>query len=240
MIAFYTRNEIRAYNMRNRCRLNNLEINYVADFGELFTYLISCKKGIIILDIQYFKHFKLLNAFCSVKNFGQYKFILLKNQDENVDLKDPNIYFYSYDEVEKLMIVLPKYINDLNCAFDNFISATQNSVITNILERFKISPKYTGFNYLKDCIYFGTNNKNDLCHLNKNIYPKIAKNYNTTVDNVEKNIRIAIKNATILHPELFSDGSFCDGKVTNRKFVSHIVEEVELFNLNKLEMLKMI
>ena len=228
-VAFYTKNRMRAYNMRNKCNMRGIDVRYLTDLGDFLDYLISCKKGIIILDLKYFKYSRMISEFCHFRNNGEYKFVYFTEDKDRVIVTDENICVYSYVEVDEFLDKLPQIIVDTNTICEHNRKANVSNIITNVLESYKISPKHIGFNYLKDCIDIASKNKREMVVLNKYIYPLVAKMYNTTIDNVEKNIRLAIKSASQNHPELYNKNTFCDGKITNRTFVSHVIEEVDLY-----------
>lgn len=234
-VVYYTKNLPNAYEMRNRCKKDNIEVEYLKGIGNLLSFLITKEKGIVILDLKYFKSFKILSEFCIFRNNGEYKFVCLTDDKSKVKFVDKNVSVYSYEEVSKLQENLPKIIVETNTVCEYNRKALLTNIVTQILENYKISPKHVGFNYLKDCIDIAIRHKRDVLFLNKDIYPVVAQMYRTTIDNVEKNIRLAIKSASTNHPELYSKDTFCDGKVTNRTFVSHIVEEVDLHRINKLQ-----
>lgn len=67
--------------------------------------------------------------------------------------------------------------------------------INNVLIELGLSPKLTGYEYVKECIKRVARN-NMLSHnVNRYLYAQIADDYNTTIQNVEKNIRKCIENA---------------------------------------------
>ncbi len=234
-VSFYTRNEMVAYNVRNKCKTQNIEMEYLSDLGEMLEYLISNKGGVVIIDLKYFKHSKLISEYCNIRNCGKYRFVYLVENENEFENTCEDIEVFSYEEISQLISLLPKILEDLNAKNISNQKNCVSNAITEILESYKISPKHIGFNYLKDCIDLSRKCKTGCLDLSKNIYPNIAKMYNTTEDNVEKNIRIAIKSASLLHPELYDEKTFCDGKVTNRKFVSHIIQEVDIAGMCELK-----
>lgn len=227
-VAFYTRSIATAYELRNKCMNNNIEMAYLTDFDDLMMYVIGNKKGVVVLDIKNLNHFKLIPNFCQCRNNGEYKFVYFTPDKRNINVSERDIYVYSYDEVSLMISNLPNLIIESNRVFEDNKKAFVSNTITEMLENYKISPKHIGFVYLKDCIEMIAKNKSEMKFLTTNVYSKVAEMNSTTIDNVEKSIRLAIKSASILHPELYGKDTFCDGKITSRKFVAHIVEEVNL------------
>lgn len=232
-VAFYTKSITNAYDLRNKCKRNGIDISYLADLDNLIVEIISNPKGVMIIDIKYLRHLRLISSFCQFRNNGEYKFIYLAPSEKLMSADEEDISIYTYEEMSKLVDNLPQIIDEINNKSDNDKMIFVSNMIAEILESYKISPKYMGFSYLKDCIEIVSQNKFQAKRLNTDVYPIIAKKYNTTVANVEKGIRITIKQASISHPELYGKDTFCCGKITNRKFVTHIVEEIDLYDITK-------
>lgn len=232
-IAFYTRSSVNAYHVRSKCKSNNLNLGYIVDLDDFIVSLIYKKKGIIIIDSKYLKHTNLITAFCQCRNSGEYKFIYLTNNRDDVSIDDKDVYVYTYDELDKFVNDLPLLIVEANRIYSEKRKEIFSNIITEMLENYKVSPKYIGFNYLKECIENILKNKGQVRFLNTQVYPIVAQMYNTTIENVEKSIRIAIKNARLAHPELYSKENFSGEKITNRVFVSHIVEKINLNHISE-------
>ena len=75
------------------------------------------------------------------------------------------------------------------------ISNKYDDMVDKIMNLFGISPKFTGYKYLKSAIDIVIKNNGDMESVTKIIYPKIAKKYGTTDKNVERNIRNCIEQA---------------------------------------------
>lgn len=232
-IAFYTKSVTNAYNLRNKCRMINLDVSYLADLDNLLVQIISNPKAVIIIDIKYLRHLRMISSFCHFRNRGEYKFVYLTPSMDNVHIVEDNIHAYTYEQMSELVDDLPKMIEAINNSIDNGKNEIMSNLIAQILEVYKINPKHIGFSYLKDCVEIVSKDKFQAKSLATKVYSIIAKKYNTTVKSVEKDIRFTIKNASASHPEIYGKDSFCEGKITNRKFVMHIVEEMDSFKNNK-------
>jgi len=69
-------------------------------------------------------------------------------------------------------------------------------IITNMISNVGITPNIIGFHYLREAIKLSIDNPAALNSVSKRIYPVIADKYNTTVRNVDRAIRCAIKGAS--------------------------------------------
>ena len=97
-----------------------------------------------------------------------------------------------------------------------------------------LPPNYKGYKYLREAIVLLCDNVNaESGSFNKYIYPSIASKYNTTPQNVERNIRFAVNKICSLNseqdlkeklgisPELLK-------KLTNVKFIAFCAEKLRL------------
>lgn len=105
---------------------------------------------------------------------------------------------------------------------------------SNLLYDLMLPPNYKGYKYLREAIIMLCEDVNaDIGSFNKYIYPVIAKKYNTTPKNIERNIRFAIdkicsfntsedlKQKLGVSPEVLS-------KPTNVKFIAFCAEKLRL------------
>lgn len=106
--------------------------------------------------------------------------------------------------------------------------------VTNVIHEIGIPAHIKGYQYLRDAIIMAINDMDILNSITKQLYPNIAKKYNTTPSRVERAIRHAIEVAwsrgkmdTI--DELFgytvNNGK---GKPTNSEFVALIADRLRL------------
>ncbi|NLK20938.1 MAG: sporulation transcription factor Spo0A [Epulopiscium sp.] len=106
--------------------------------------------------------------------------------------------------------------------------------VTNIIHEIGIPAHIKGYQYLRDAIIMSINDMDILNSITKQLYPSIAKNYNTTPSRVERAIRHAIEVAwsrgkmdTIdkLFGYTVSNGK---GKPTNSEFIALIADRLRL------------
>ncbi|HOA81016.1 MAG TPA: sporulation transcription factor Spo0A [Defluviitaleaceae bacterium] len=106
--------------------------------------------------------------------------------------------------------------------------------VTNIIHEIGIPAHIKGYQYLRDAIIMSINDMDILNSITKQLYPSIAKQYNTTPSRVERAIRHAIEVAwsrgkmdTInkLFGYTINNGK---GKPTNSEFIALIADRLRL------------
>ncbi|WP_333861681.1 sporulation transcription factor Spo0A [Clostridium sp.] len=108
--------------------------------------------------------------------------------------------------------------------------------ITNIIHEIGVPAHIKGYMYLREAITMVVNNMELLSAVTKELYPSIAKKYNTTASRVERAIRHAIEVAwsrgqveTI--NKLFGYTIHNDkGKPTNSEFIAMVADKLRLKN----------
>lgn len=102
---------------------------------------------------------------------------------------------------------------------------TIDKSIEDLLHRFGVSSSNKGYHYLKSAVIYYTLHSNNPIKITGELYPVIAKMYNTTPNNIERCIRHAIETAfTRCNPEIieFVFGysiSYEKAKPTNSEFI---------------------
>lgn len=226
-IALYTRNNKLAYNVRATSRIYNVNIYYLSTLADLLAFAFENPQSIILLDLKCVNFVSVIKKYFEYRKDSEIVFIFITNDISKVKVNNYNTFVTTYDEVNS-------YLSDFNNQLIKIkkIRMSKNekyydNLIIDELIKFGVSTKHLGFNYLKMSILLAIKNQYSDIYLNNIIYPTIADVYHTTVQNVEKNIRCAIKRANELRPEAFDIDGFRDEKVTTRKFVAHIVRDIE-------------
>lgn len=115
-------------------------------------------------------------------------------------------------------------------------SNTLESEITNIIHEIGVPAHIKGYLYLREAITMVVNDVELLSAVTKELYPSIAKKYNTTASRVERAIRHAIEVAwargqveTInkLFGYTINNGK---GKPTNSEFIAMVADKLRLKN----------
>lgn len=104
--------------------------------------------------------------------------------------------------------------------------------ITNIIMGLCITPRYNGYNYLREAIKIAVAQEDNFIGISKNIYPEIAKRCSTSASAVERGIRTAIhsgwaKCTTAAKVNLFGAyAALQDWTPTNSEFVFVIADRI--------------
>lgn len=126
----------------------------------------------------------------------------------------------------------PRPINILTSTFRREVEIEKE--ITDLLQRLKIPPHFKGYNYLRRAILLCINEPALVNEVTKKLYPRIAEEYKSTPNRVERSMRFAIETAwnrgeiEYLH-ELM--GYLVDekkGKPTNVSFIAKISDKIRL------------
>ena len=110
--------------------------------------------------------------------------------------------------------------------------ADLNSEVTALMHEIGIPVHIKGYNYLREAIIKACEDKNLLGALTKELYPKIASQFDTTSSKVERSIRNAIKLActrgnTEKIKKIFQYSvKNKEGKPTNGQFISTIADRI--------------
>lgn len=128
----------------------------------------------------------------------------------------------------------PMMVSDSHIAFVE--SNNLESDITNIIHEIGVPAHIKGYLYLREAITMVVNDVELLSAVTKELYPSIAKKYNTTASRVERAIRHAIEVAwargqvdTInkLFGYTINNGK---GKPTNSEFIAMVADKLRLKN----------
>lgn len=124
---------------------------------------------------------------------------------------------------------------------DNFIQGFSNitleSKITNIIHEIGIPAHIKGYIYLREAIALVVDNVELLSAVTKQLYPKIALEFNTTPSRVERAIRHAIEVAwnrgqrTNMNKLFGQNERHIEKKPTNSEFVAVIADKIRLKQL---------
>ena len=69
----------------------------------------------------------------------------------------------------------------------------QDAIITDLLHNLGIPSHVRGYQYIKEGILIVYHSNNQMAYITKDVYPEIARKYDTTPTRVERAIRHAIK-----------------------------------------------
>lgn len=106
--------------------------------------------------------------------------------------------------------------------------------VTNIIHEVGVPAHIKGYQYLRHAIMMVVNNVDLINSITKELYPTVAKTYNTTSSRVERAIRHAIEVAWDRGDTEILNGFFgftvnnCKGKPTNSEFIAMIADKLRL------------
>ncbi|ANU28376.1 sporulation transcription factor Spo0A [Planococcus versutus] len=112
---------------------------------------------------------------------------------------------------------------------------TKEDRITNMIKGIGIPPHLKGYQYLKEAILLVLEQSEILNKVTKQLYPSIAKKFDTTSSRVERSIRHAIEQAwtrheTVNHISTIFGYSVAhlESKPTNSEFIAMVVDSLKL------------
>lgn len=136
-------------------------------------------------------------------------------------------------DVAELKCMVLSVNNNNQFQFDQNVEKPAKSLegkITNILNDFMISPSIKGFSYLREAIYLVTTDWDVLDGgITKELYPAIAKKFNTKSTRVERAIRHAIEQSydkNYSHP--FYQKDYIKNRPTNSQFIAKIADQLRM------------
>ena len=110
------------------------------------------------------------------------------------------------------------------------------AIVTEVIHELGVPAHIKGYQYLRDAIIMVINDMDILNSITKQLYPSIAKQYNTTPSRVERAIRHAIEvawsrgNMDIINSLFSYTVSTGKGKPTNSEFIALIADKIRLQN----------
>lgn len=126
----------------------------------------------------------------------------------------------------------PSSINDEHTS--NFLNNNLESEITNIIHEIGVPAHIKGYLYLRAAIFMVVNDVELLSAVTKELYPSIAKKFNTTASRVERAIRHAIEVAWSRGQVETINKIFgytihnAKGKPTNSEFIAMVADKLRL------------
>lgn len=108
--------------------------------------------------------------------------------------------------------------------------------VTNVLHQMGVPAHIKGYQYLRDAITFVIDDMNLLGAITKELYPMIAKKYNTTASRVERAIRHGIElawdrgNLELMNKYFGYTIDVERGKPTNSEFIAMIADKLKMAN----------
>ena len=109
-------------------------------------------------------------------------------------------------------------------------SKREEYIVTQYLIKLGVPTSVTGFGYIKSGVLYLLKEENRRVLVTRELYPKIAEEYNSSAPKVERAIRTAIgkaerKGTKELQKILYDRGDF---KITNSEFITLVTEKIRL------------
>ena len=230
-IIFYSRNNFAlGERMREYLKLLNKNVIYCNNLQQVINMIENEKYLIIFIDKMYRVYAKMLS-------------IIIKSEFANLDgvrlvfIDDDLSYYVDYVDNNKMFCIpttnLKIAIQNIvyTCQMLNYRKETINSLLNGVNEsiskyliKLGFSYKLVGFRYIKQSVELAIKNNYSLGSLQKDVYPILAQQNNTNPSNIERCIRMAIKNASQT-PAFKNELNILNGSdMTNRSFLEFLID----------------
>ncbi|HEX3029414.1 MAG TPA: sporulation transcription factor Spo0A [Clostridia bacterium] len=137
-------------------------------------------------------------------------------------------------DVNPSNIIRPEHTNDVRMTHHASSSRNLEVEVTSIMHEIGVPAHIKGYQYLRDAIMMVVKDLDIINSITKQLYPTIAKEYNTTPSRVERAIRHAIEVAWSRGQVDTIDSLFgytvniCKGKPTNSEFIAMVADKLRL------------
>lgn len=117
-------------------------------------------------------------------------------------------------------------------SFEDKAEFALHNVITNILTRLCVTPRYNGYNYIREAVKLAVADAGSVKGISKQIYPEVAAELGVTASGVERSIRTAIHRAwekaePSVKVEIFgTDALKSEWIPTNSEFIYIIADKI--------------
>ena len=104
--------------------------------------------------------------------------------------------------------------------------------VTNVMRELGVPANVKGFNLLRTAVIMVVRDESIVHNMMTNLYPQLAKAYNTTIYRAERNVRHAIESAwnrsdpDTQHKYFGNTVSWNKGKPTNSEFISIVADKI--------------
>ncbi len=220
------------YSIRNKCSAQGIEIVYLCNLHSLLFYILNNPTGMIFLGKKYTRYVPFLTELSRGNIRNAYSVICLDETKSACQQNSEGVYVTNIDNLDK---VLPIIKSNFKVRVTNIIDIPKNDIYkytSKLLAEFGISCKHVGYTFIRECVCTALYTSDKFLHFSKQIYPLVAFGNNTTVSNIEKSIRCAIKKAYQSSPQLFDVDELKNKKVSNAEFLSYLIERIKILFLD--------
>ena len=239
-VLYSKKNYDLSYKLHSLCKRYGINMLNVLDFVELTIKCVELKPQIVFCDCDTVEFSSAnLNSFLEKNEFKDVKFVFVGEENNISCLRNivcKNLMISTHQELSKVIDDLQNNFNYAKMLESQFDCSGQMELeICKLLSQIGLSPKHTGYAYLRYGIKNIVLQNGVLNSLNSEQYPIIASKFKTSAVNVERNIRNAINQAWVNSGkngwnQFFFSKSVMEGKKpTNREFLS-MCSEIILYN----------
>ena len=216
------------------------------DGDEVVARILSENPSIVLMDL-FMSRLDSIGVMKAVKAKNPDKmplFVVLSSFDSPVlqreIMENGASYFvirpYSVKDLCENLLTLLK-LKNLNEGSINNLTLSQNGIelkVTEILHQIGVPAHIKGYHYLRDSIIMSVEQPDIINAVTKQLYPSVAKKYETTSSRVERAIRHAIEVAwdrgdvDILNSYFGYTIHISRGKPTNSEFIAMIADKLRL------------
>jgi len=230
-IIFYSRNNFAlGEKVRDCLKILNKNVVYCNNLQQVIDMIENERYLIIFIDKMYRVYVKMLSIIIKSRlaNFDGVRLVFLDDDlSYYVDYVDNNKIFCI--PTTNLKIAIQNIM--LTCQMLNYRKESINSLlngfneaISKYLIKLGFSYKLVGFRYIKQSIELAIKNNYSLGSLQRDVYPILAQQNNTNPSNIERCIRMAIKNASQTLAFKTELNILNGNDVTNRSFLEYLVD----------------
>lgn len=222
--------------LRFICRDQKVNLTYCLTFPEVIHHVINSSPEVIFYDAESLKFsYEMYNDFVSTKLFFVPKIVLLSNNPENFTFSHKNIIIVDKKCFsEEVVSILSNLEEKTSKALSQEKIELIRAKVTKLLADLGITTKYLGYDYIRELVINIVADKRLLQSFNKKLYPIMAMNCNTQVNNIERNIRNAISVAAnrsknkVLFEEISGHGCLINASPipSNKQFITWLVDKV--------------
>lgn len=198
---FYSKDDVQlAYTLKKACREININVYNIRQFTDMIFRLKDCSNAVLFLDYNSLDNANVVCEFIVNYNINKCMSVVIISEEKPTDINfnTQNFYFIKstnvYEDLKEI-----EHSLKINAVFKKNLTECKNNlceVITEYLLENGFTPQHKGFAYIKECVLYSVNEKGALCALSSDVYPFVASKFNTTPENVERNIRNAISQAS--------------------------------------------
>ncbi len=218
------------------------EIEFVRKNGQvLLDKILQIKPNIVIMDL-FMPNLDAISIISSVKSTANFLpfFIVIASYstpmlEREVINAGANMFILSpFNKIEIGEKIMKSFNSKSNVPQADANSPSLRVQVTNILHQIGVPAHIKGYHYLRDSIIMAIREPDIINAVTKQLYPSVAKEYNTTSSRVERAIRHAIEVAwdrgdvDVLNSFFGYTIHNTRGKPTNSEFIAMISDKLSL------------